>query len=298
MAKMSANSFVNKAREVLNLPTVYQLGGAYLQKKKNGKLLVDCSGLIKGILWGYPNGGKYASNGVPDINANTMITRCSNVTTDFTKAKAGWIVWMKGHIGIYIGEGRVIESSPRWKNGVQLTFCQGSGYNNTSCLNSRKWTKCGMFQYIDYSSSVTPSPSTPSNNSSNYYPRYSGNSVSISSALSSIGVDGSYANRKKIAITNGFANYSGTASQNTKLLDLLKKGLLVKVGGSTSSVSYYPRYTGSSASIASALKAVGVDGSYANRKNIAAKNGIANYRGTAAQNTQMLSMLKNGILRK
>ena len=62
--------------------------------------------------------------------------------------------------------------------------------------------------------------------------------------------------------------------------------------------TYYPRYTGSSGSIVTALKAVGVDSSYANRKNIAAVNGITGYSGTAAQNTQMLKLLKNGKLIK
>lgn len=62
--------------------------------------------------------------------------------------------------------------------------------------------------------------------------------------------------------------------------------------------NYYPKYTGSSAGLAKALKAVGVDSSYDNRALIAAANGITGYRGTAAQNTQMLNLLKQGKLIK
>ena len=62
--------------------------------------------------------------------------------------------------------------------------------------------------------------------------------------------------------------------------------------------TYYPRYTGTSGSIVTALKAVGVDSSYANRKNIAAVNGITGYTGSASQNTKMLNMLKAGTLVK
>ena len=46
--------------------------------------------------------------------------------------------------------------------------------------------------------------------------------------LKKIDVDSSYANRKRIAIKNGIADYSGTAEQNLKLLDLLLSGKLIK----------------------------------------------------------------------
>lgn len=47
-------------------------------------------------------------------------------------------------------------------------------------------------------------------------------------ALNAVGVNSSYANRKKIAKANGIKLYVGSAKQNTKMLDLLKKGKLVK----------------------------------------------------------------------
>jgi GH24 family phage-related lysozyme (muramidase) len=62
----------------------------------------------------------------------------------------------------------------------------------------------------------------------NYLPRYSGNNVSIVQALKSVGVDSSYSYRKKLAVANGIKDYTGTASQNLKLLDLLKAGKLVR----------------------------------------------------------------------
>lgn len=46
--------------------------------------------------------------------------------------------------------------------------------------------------------------------------------------LNKIGVDSTYSNRKQIALRNGIVEYSGTAEQNIKLLDLLKNGKLVK----------------------------------------------------------------------
>lgn len=99
----------------------------------------DCSGLIKGILWGFntPSGVKYASNGVPDINADTMIKVCKDVSTDFSTIEIGEAVWIPGHIGVYIGDGKVIECTPQWQNGVQIT-------------TKRKWQKHGKLPYITY----------------------------------------------------------------------------------------------------------------------------------------------------
>lgn len=118
---------------------------------------------------------------------------------------------------------------------------------------------------------------------------------SIVDYLKSIGQDSSFNNRKKLAQANGISNYTGTATQNTKLLNILRGN-----GSSSNSNtnSYYPKYNGSTSSIVDALKSIGVDSSYNNRKNIAKKNGISNYSGTASQNTQLLNLLKQGKLKK
>lgn len=65
-----------------------------------------------------------------------------------------------------------------------------------------------------------------------------------------------------------------------------------------SSASYYPKYTGKSVSLVDALKSLRIDSSFANRKKIAAKNGIKAYLGTAKQNTQLLNLLKQGRLKR
>ena len=106
----------------------------------------DCVCLIKGVLWGWCGdknktygGAGYAINGVPDIGADTMITKCSDISTDFSKIEVGEAVWMKGHIGVYIGNGLAVECTPAWANKVQLTACNC----NKSGYNRRNWTKHG-----------------------------------------------------------------------------------------------------------------------------------------------------------
>lgn len=115
----------------------------------------DCIGLIKGVLWGWNGdisssygGAKYASGGVPDTSADAMIGKCSEVSTDFSSVAVGEFLWMKGHCGIYIGNGLAIESTPSWKNGVQITACN----RYKSGFNTRFWAKHGKLPYIEYES--------------------------------------------------------------------------------------------------------------------------------------------------
>ena len=51
---------------------------------------------------------------------------------------------------------------------------------------------------------------------------------SIVEALNQINVDSSYTYRKKLAKANGIDNYTGTTTQNIRLLNLLKNGKLIK----------------------------------------------------------------------
>lgn len=60
-----------------------------------------------------------------------------------------------------------------------------------------------------------------------YFKKYSGKSTSIVDALNSIGASTTFTYRKKIASANGIKAYIGTATQNTKLLNLLKQGKLI-----------------------------------------------------------------------
>jgi len=64
------------------------------------------------------------------------------------------------------------------------------------------------------------------------------------------------------------------------------------------SIIYYKKYSGTSGSIVTALNRIGVNSSFENRKKIAIKNGIPNYRGTPSQNIKMLKLLKVGKLIK
>lgn len=117
----------------------------------------DCICMVKGVLWGFTGdknatygGAKYASNGVPDINADQMITRCKEVSTDFSNIEVGEYLYLPGHCGIYIGDGLAVECTPKWENKVQITAVANMG--EKSGYNSRRWTSHGKLPYVTYDS--------------------------------------------------------------------------------------------------------------------------------------------------
>lgn len=171
---------VQKAINVAkNLPTVYVNGAfgcrfgkdyynpdysynkkhaAELEKYKNTDPITfgfDCVCFIKGLLWdfaGDPNrefgGAKYQSNGVPDITESSMMEACLEPSTDFSKIEVGEFLWMKGHCGLYIGDGLGVECTPKWENKVQITAVGNIGQKDG--YNTRTWTKHGKLPYIKY----------------------------------------------------------------------------------------------------------------------------------------------------
>lgn len=115
----------------------------------------DCVNLIKGLLWGWDGstdkiygGAGYAVNGVPDTNADGMIRLCKEVSTDFSEMAVGEVLWCKGHVGIYIGDGLAVECTPSWKNRVQVTAVKNIGTREG--YNARAWVKHGKLPYVTY----------------------------------------------------------------------------------------------------------------------------------------------------
>lgn len=148
----------------------------------------------------------------------------------------------------------------------------------------------------------TPTPVPAPSGNGYLYANYNGSS--IVDALKSIGYDSSYNSRKNLAALNGISGYTGTPSQNTTMLNLLKQGKLkCSSNGNTNSSSAskgsnkkYLKANYKGSSLVDGLKSIGVNSSFAYRKKIAEANGIKGYMGTPAQNTRMLNLLKAGTL--
>lgn len=115
----------------------------------------DCVNMIKGLLWGWCGdeedsygGAVYRANGVPDTNANGMIGKCTQVSTDFSNIEVGEVVWIPGHIGIYVGDGLAVECTHRWNDGVQITAVHNLGKKHG--YHGRVWKKHGKLPYVSY----------------------------------------------------------------------------------------------------------------------------------------------------
>lgn len=114
----------------------------------------DCSGMVKGIINGWcadvnaTYGGAIYNSVVPDISTDSMIEACPDASDDFSKIEAGELLWMEGHVGVYMGNGLAIECTPAWQNDVQWTAVLNIG--KKSGYNGRKWTRHGHMPWIEY----------------------------------------------------------------------------------------------------------------------------------------------------
>ena len=158
MAVMKSTDFIKKLKEIEKLPTVYYSKSGGDWAKWNGKSWnFDCVILVKAILWGWNankkaahGGAKYGSNGVYDDNADQIIKRCKNVSTDFSNLTPGELLWMSGHVGVYIGDGKVIECTAAWTAEVLVSDINSKGKRSRNGKAVGSWKKHGRLPYIEY----------------------------------------------------------------------------------------------------------------------------------------------------
>jgi peptidoglycan hydrolase-like protein with peptidoglycan-binding domain len=108
-----------------------------------GKIVVDCSGLITQAF-------RSKNPDYPYQTSGALYTGCTQKgSIESIPEIPGLCVWRSGHIGVYIGNGNVIESGGT-NIGVVLSALSYPA-------SSRPWTNWGMLEGVDYSQ--TPAPS-------------------------------------------------------------------------------------------------------------------------------------------
>lgn len=110
-------------------------------KRWFGRRVVDCSGMIVEAFRAYDLdfGDKSA-----DYFYNSYTVERGKIAT--LPEETGLIVWKKGHIGVYIGDGKVIEARG-YKYGVVV-----------SKLSTQKWTNWGRLKNVRYIEPAEPKP--------------------------------------------------------------------------------------------------------------------------------------------
>ena len=137
-------TFGQKSTEALYKQKKAQYPGLYTAndfKNQYGVKVHDCIGLIKGYVWcdsptdTTPNYAK----GMPDINEQMMYNYATEKgSIDTMPDIPGICVLFSGHIGVYIGNGYVVEARGH-AYGVVKTKLKGRGWT--------KWCKCPYIEY-------------------------------------------------------------------------------------------------------------------------------------------------------
>lgn len=179
---MTNKELIERLRNVAELPTIYIKGGIgrpltaankkkaieqYSYNKGREKKIMaassatfgfDCIGSVKSVLWGFngditqPLGGAvYESNGYKDVTEKGFLDNyCIAISSDMNNLTPGEFLWLKGHCGVYLGNGEVFEATPSYKDGAQITK-----------LSQRKWLKHGLIQGIAYGKVEEPKKQMP-----------------------------------------------------------------------------------------------------------------------------------------
>lgn len=134
-------------------------------KAPDGSFIFDCSGYVYKALplgWkGDPNrvyGGADPSLYPELFNCNDILKFCSDVSSDFSEIVPGEVLYMKGHVGYYIGDGLALECTT-WKNTNRVIMSNVTNvYKIDGHKYQRKWLKHGKLPFLEYPAKVKKDP--------------------------------------------------------------------------------------------------------------------------------------------
>ena len=161
----SAKELAEYCEGVLKFPSVYGWGGlmrivsddyirqlynmypdkysnirrAYLNELKGRSYICDCVGLIKSFIFGGVGSPNYDMK--YDINTSGFLMLANKVgkAEDVPEIK-GLIMYMPGHVGVYVGGGKVIECTlSEYGDGIVKTNLHGRGWTNYLMLPYTIW---------------------------------------------------------------------------------------------------------------------------------------------------------------
>lgn len=113
----------------------------YIRTDLLGGRTVDDVGLIKGYAWYDVASGKTIlfSNGMPDVDADALFENADEKgVLECIPEVPGLAVWYEGHVGVYVGNGEVVEAKSTGEGIVKTALANGA------------WTHWFKVPYIIY----------------------------------------------------------------------------------------------------------------------------------------------------
>lgn len=134
----------------------------------------DCLNTIKALLNGYNiynnTVGYYQRDlsNTGDISEPVLLSKCSDVSSDFDNMIKGELLYMRGHVGSYVGltkrngkEYNVIECTKSFGGGIVYSWVDADGTRRSSNggVKNGKWVSHGkMTLWLDYEVKEEPKP--------------------------------------------------------------------------------------------------------------------------------------------
>lgn len=135
----------------------------------------DCLGFVHCMVNGFcGDKSKLGGGAVMDkfvtncTEIQTLNDYCYDVSSDFSSIKPGELLYMNGHVGLYVGDvqpfgdGRIFNVAEccysSFGGGGMLTYVQDNGlrYNHRNGSNAGYWEKHGKFYRVDYTDIPEP----------------------------------------------------------------------------------------------------------------------------------------------
>ena len=159
-----ATDLVKWAEEQYKNKNRYKSGGIG-RYDSDGTRQFDCCGLFKCFMWHdySTKNAKYYGKTQKDLSCEGLLAEAKEKGEISTIPEiAGVLVYMKGHMGIYIGNGQVIESTAAKYNGkngkIYKTYFKGNG---AGCDGKRTtWIKWFKSPYLTYGEEIKPAEPT------------------------------------------------------------------------------------------------------------------------------------------
>lgn len=200
----------------------------------------DCSGLVitaleKAGIHVKKYGASYTGNMYGALTKAGFKNITKNVSLNTGKGLKRGDVLLKpnGHTAVYCGNGKMVDARINEK-GKATGGKKGDQTGREIEIHSyRNHPFTYALRYEDDSTKKNETiKKETTTTKTEYYKKYNGSSIKIDTVFKAIGVPaayrGSWKKRKAVAEKNGFSKYTGTAFQNTALINLAKQGKLKK----------------------------------------------------------------------